>query len=148
MTFIRLGENENIAEDKKIVLIWTDIMLEHQGAIEAFKKEYEDCTIAELIAKIKRIIKLQLENKPFRGRVEVSCTEEYDLLDNEFVVYESENIDYKELLLSLFVLLNLMNIEDRPYLIIDLVMALKMVDEKIADRFYEDIAAEVYWEYR
>ena len=145
MFFIRADEKENITNNKKIVFIWTDIMQEHKGADEDIRKAVDHLTIQELLKYIKFWIEFEIDSKFFRGRIEVSCAKNYTpLIKEERVIYESSNIDYRELLVSLLVLLRLTIIEDRLDLIIDLAMNLEEVDDKIAEKFKNDIALDVF----
>lgn len=146
MFFFRADEKVPRKSDKKIIFIWTDIMQEYKGADKNIRKAVEHLTIEELLKYIEFWIEFEIESKPFRGRIEVSCAKKYiPMIKEETVIYESGNIDYHELLVSLLILLRLTIIEDRPNLILDLAMKLKEVDEKMAKRFKNDIALGVQY---
>ena len=142
---ISTNQKRNIINDKKIVFIWTDIMQKYKGADEEIRKAVKHLTIEELLKYIEFWMEFEIDSKSFRGRIEVSCAKKYvPMLKEETIIYESGNIDYRELLVSLLVLLRLTIIEDRPDLILDLAAKLKEVDEKVAKRFKNDITLGIY----
>lgn len=142
---IPADEKRNRIDNKKIVFIWTDIMQKYKGADEDIRKAVKHLTIEELLKYIEFWMEFEMDSKSFRGRIEVSCAQKYiPMLKEETVIYESGNIDYRELLVSLLVLLRLTIMEDRPDLILDLAAKLKEVDEKTAKRFKNDITLGIY----
>ncbi|MGE8079234.1 hypothetical protein [Peribacillus loiseleuriae] len=135
-------------ENKKFYLIWEDIMYEHGGeeTIEDLRKEYSNYSNEELISLLKALINFETEDKPFRFHTFI--TNSYIPKENETVVYCDEEIDYHNLLVSLLVLSFLINIEDRPSLIVKSAQTLYNFDREITDQIRVDIAEEVYREYR
>lgn len=134
-------------DNRKLTLIWEDILMEHGGkeTVYNFKKEYSNYSIEYLLDLAKSLLKSNTENHPFRYQIFIG-----DFLDSDSytVIYSQNEIDYKELIVSLATLMTLTNIEDRPQLIVNLAQALHKMDREISDRFANDIAEEVYRYYR
>lgn len=135
-------------ENKKFYLIWEDIMNEHGGeeTVETLRQEYSNYSSDELISLLKSLINAEMENKPFRFKTFISNS--YIPKENETVVYCEEEIDYHDLLVSLTVLAFLINMEDRPLLIVKSAQTIYDFDREIAEQIRVDIAEEVYREYR
>lgn len=134
-------------DDRKLTLIWEDIMREHGGeeTLNNIKKEYSSCSIEELLVLIESLLELETENKPTKYGIYIG---EYLNKDEYTVVYSERDIDYKELLVSLACLMMLINIEDRPSLIVNLAHYIREMDKKTSECFAKDIAEYVYRKYR
>ncbi|QGM30510.1 hypothetical protein GI482_09035 [Bacillus sp. N3536] len=134
-------------DDRRLTLIWEDNMRENGGeeTLNNIKKEYSSCSVEELLVLVESLLELETENKPTRYKIYIGDylnTEEYT------VVYSEREIDYKELLVSLVCLMMLLNIEDRPSLIVNLAHCIREIDKKTSERFAKDIAEYVYRKYR
>lgn len=136
-----------IMDNRKLVLIWEDILMEHGGeeTVSIYKKEYASYSVENLMKLAFLFLEVENENHPCRHRIEIG---DYLNRDEYTVVYESNEIDYQELLVGLVVLMRLINIEQRPYLIINLAHALREMDREVSHQFAEDIAEKVYRQYR
>lgn len=136
-----------VLDNRKLILIWEDILMEHGGeeTVSTFKKEYASYTIEDLLKLAFLFLEVETENHPCRHRIVIG-----DYLDRDeyTVVYESNEIIYQELLVGLVVLIRLINLEQRPQLIIDLAYALREVDREVSSRFAKDLAERVYKQYR
>lgn len=142
-------------DDRKLILIWEDILQEYGGkeTVDAFKKEYSPYSVENLLNEIKSLLKESDENHPCRYKVFIGNTyisykdanyNEDTKEDTYTIIYSEIEIDYKELLVSLVTLMSLINIEDRPRLIVELANSLRNFDREVSDQFANDIAEEVY----
>lgn len=136
-------------DDKRLLLIWTDILNEYGGkeTVDNYKNEYRDLENSQLIKLIDELIITESENKPFRSRAEVRTTK-ISPTNGETVIYDESDIGYNDLLVSLLTLMFLTNIEDRAQLIVQLAYCLKEMNEDVCERFRLDIAERVYRKYR
>ncbi|MDP1419218.1 hypothetical protein Q8G35_12430 [Peribacillus simplex] len=136
-------------DDKRLLLIWTDILNEHGGkeTVDSLKDEYSKLNISQLIEFLNSLLITEFENKPFRSRAEIQ-TSPFLNKENETIVYDESNIIYKDLLVSLVSLMFLTNVEDSPTLIIDVAFCLKEIDDVVSEQFRKDIAEKVYRTYR
>ncbi|EON70413.1 hypothetical protein [Lysinibacillus sphaericus] len=134
-------------DNRKLSLIWEDILMEHGGeeTVNNFKNEYSNYCIEKLLELASLFLELKTENHPCKHQIIIG---NYLERDEYTVVYESNEIDYQELLIALVTLMRLINIEKRPYLIIELAHALRKMDREVSDRFVKDIAGRVHREYR
>lgn len=135
--------------EKRLVLIWTDILIEHGGTetIDIYKEEYNHLSASQLIKVLNTLLITETENKPFRARAEIRSGVRLEV-DNEFIVYDESKVNYKYLLVSLVTLMFLTNVEDRPSLIIQLAHCLRVIDDEVSEQFRKDIAERVYRKYR
>jgi len=142
-----LGGGVLILDNRKLVLIWEDILMEHGGeeTVNAFIKEYSNYSIEDLLKIAFLYLELETENHPCRYKIEIG---DYLHRDEYTIIYESNEINYHELLVALVVLMMLINFEQRPELIIKLAHALRIMDREISHQFAKDIAEEVYWQYK
>lgn len=134
-------------DNRKLVLIWEDILMEHGGeeTVSIYKKEYASYSVENLLKLAFLFLEVENENHPCRHRIEIG---DYLHRDGYTVVYESNEIDYQELLVGLVVLMRLINLEQRPQLIIELAHALRGMDREVSHQFAEGIAEKVYRQYR
>ena len=134
---------------KRLVLTWTDILEEHGGTetIDIHKEEHSQLSISGLIKVLDTLLITEFENKPFRARAEIRTGIRLQV-DNEFIVYDESNVNYKDLLVALVTLMFLTNIGDRPSLIIQLAHCLRVIDDEASEQFRKDIAERVYRKYR
>lgn len=128
-------------------MIWEDILMEHGGeeTVNYYKNKYANYNIENLLELAFLSLELETENHPCRHQIIIG-----DYLDKDeyTAVYESNVIEYQELLVALITLLQLINIEHRPKLIIDLAQALQKMDREVSDQFAKDLAEKVYRQYR
>lgn len=139
-------DNTNV-EGIKLTLIWEDIMMEYGGeeTLNDMRTVYSSKSVEELLVLVEKIMELKTENKPTRYRINIG---DYLIKEEYTVVYSETEIDYKKLLVSIVTLMMLINIEDRPSLIVELAHHIKEIDEKVSERFANDIAEYVYRKYR
>lgn len=135
--------------DKKLVMIWNDLLGENGSyeTVVSLKNEYRKLSNEQLIEFANGLLELKHENMAARSRVGI-FTEKYVTLDNETIVFEENEIDYHEFLIALVVFLFLTNIEDRPSIIVKIAHSLLDIDREIAEQFRLDIAERVYRKYR
>ncbi|PAD70657.1 hypothetical protein CHH83_02305 [Bacillus sp. 7586-K] len=137
-------------ENNLLTIIWQDIMNEFdkENLISDFKFVYSKYSEEELKNLIKTILPLELENKPFRTTIGI-YSEAHPLLDNQVIVYSSNEINYKDLLVALYTVLFNTNTEiERMEIILKLAQTLQMFDRDVAAQFAEGIAEEVYWSFK
>ncbi|KAA0965839.1 hypothetical protein FQ087_06115 [Sporosarcina sp. ANT_H38] len=135
-----------ITDNRKLSLIWEDILIEHGGeeTVEILKNEYASYSIEHLLEFATSLLKLNTENHPCRYQVRIG---DFLLSDQDTIVYSQNEIDYQDLLIALVTLMMLINVEQRPYLILDLAKSLREIDREVSDRFAKDLAEKVYRQY-
>ncbi|MFJ7954443.1 hypothetical protein ACIQZG_23360 [Lysinibacillus sp. NPDC096418] len=134
-------------DNRKLVLIWEGILMEHGGGgtVNTFINEYSNYSIENLLKLAFLYLELETENHPCRYKIEIG---DYLHRDEYTVVYESNEINYHELLVALVVLMRLINFDKRRELIIKIAHALRIMDREVSHQFSKDIAEKVYWQYK
>lgn len=128
--------------NRKLILIWEDIFMEQGGEeiVNILKNKYVNYSIENLLKVAFLFLEKENENHPCRHRIVIG-----DYLDRDeyTVVYKSNQINYHELLIGLVILMQLINFEQRPELIINLAYALREMDTEISHQFAKDIAEQI-----
>lgn len=134
---------------KQLVMALNDLHNELgvEDTIHDLKTMFERLSNEELVELIKDLLLKKGENIAARSYVGIYIGK-FMASESETVVYEKDEIDYQEFLLSMVALLFLTNIEDRPGIIVHAAYALLEIDREVAEQFRVDIAEEVYREYR
>jgi hypothetical protein len=136
--------------NKQLVMTWRDLAEELGGdeIINEHKLLNSNYNNEHILQLIEHMFEVESEHLPTRPKVEVVKGEVRLLFDDEVIVYASDRIDYRELLISLLTLIQLTNQSDRVALVIHTARALLEIDREVAEQFRVDIAERVYRTYK
>ncbi|MCY9226012.1 hypothetical protein MOF11_13360 [Bacillus haynesii] len=128
---------------------WEDLHGEiGEDSFDLLKMSYSDLNINQLVDLIKKLV--YEEHEDVAAKFSIFIAEKPLLYNWQHAVYKgvAGSIDYKDMLLSLAIGLELSNSLDHIQNIFSLAKCLREFDREISDRFTKDIAEEVYYTFK
>ncbi|EWH19856.1 hypothetical protein [Bacillus haynesii] len=128
---------------------WEDLHGEiGEDSFDLLKMSYSDLNINQLVDLIKKLV--YEEHEDVAAKFSIFIAEKPLLYIWQHAVYKgvAGSIDYKDMLLSLAIGLELSNSLDHIQNIFSLAKCLREFDREICDRFTKDIAEEVYYTFK
>jgi hypothetical protein len=132
----------------KLCLRLVDLLGEYdiEGSYNEFL-EFKSLTKHELVEYIKASVSASSENIPVKAYAFISPNP-ITLSENDYIIYSTENIIYKDLLIAIIICISYINeIPEKVSFLLSIYSNLKMIDEKSSNRFKDDLANYLYYEY-
>ncbi|PRS03110.1 hypothetical protein C6W24_03975 [Bacillus atrophaeus] len=133
-------------KDFNFYLVWKDLHEEIDvDSLYLLKEFYSSIPVQKLADLIKHLVYKKKEDIAARNAVYISNSEPvFSGIDHVIYCGVAGEMDYKEFLLSLAVMINFTNSLDHVQFIISVAKKLRSFDRDICDLFVKDIAEEIY----